>query len=95
MSTHTTKVTIGTKPLAAIVAEFAADVAKGPKPQPPDARPGWVEYSVLLKELNMSAGQFERHFYPRVRSGEYESGRGTKIGKLGTLCVTSYYRRAV
>ncbi len=94
MSTTHTRVTIGTKTLDTIVAEFAADLVEPRTPRPPDDRPGWIEASELMRQLKLSRGQFERFIYPRTKAGLYEYGRGTKIDSRGVLNVAFYYRRA-
>lgn len=94
MSIKHTSTTVGTKSLAAIVAEFAADFNAPPQAQPPDDRPGWVESRQLMRELKLTRGQFERFIYPRTRAGLYEMARGKVIDSRGVLNVGFYYRRA-
>lgn len=94
MSIKHTSTRVGTKPLEAIVAEFAADLKTKAAPRPPDDRPGWIESRVLMQQLNMTRSSFERFIYPRKKAGLYELGRGTVIDSRGVLNVGFYYRRA-
>lgn len=90
MSTTHTRVTIGTKPAAAIIAEFRATLPV-PKPQPPAGR-GWVEASCLRAALGYNAGKFKRLVLNRTKTGAWERATGTKIDRRGNLCGAYYYR---
>lgn len=90
MSTTHTRVTIGTKPAAAIIAEFQATMPEF-TPQPP-AGTGWVEASELRAALNLTESKFKRLAFERMRAGVWERDTGTKLNKNGKLCGAFYYR---
>lgn len=90
MSTTHTRVTIGTKPAAAIIAEFQATLPEF-TPQPPAGK-GWVEAAELRAALNRTESKFKRLVCDRIRAGAWERATGTKLNKNGKLCGAFYYR---
>ena len=89
MTTHT-RVTIGTKPAAAIIAEFKATLPEF-EPQPP-AGSGWVEACELRSALGLTESKFKRLVLNRTHAGAWERDTGTKLNKNGKLCGAFYYR---
>jgi len=92
MSTTHTRVTIGTKPLDAIVAEFAATIAFRVERRPDG--PGWIEGTELAKALKMNRWAFGRVMREGVRAGKYERACGSKMRANGQATGTYYYRIA-
>jgi len=90
MSIKHTRTTIGTKPLAAIVAEFRATLPPE-KPSKPEG-PGWIEVLELRKRLGMGETKFSQTAKAKVDSGEWQREIGTKMGRTGVMRSTTYYR---
>lgn len=91
MSTTHTRVTIGTKPMDAIVAEFAAAIGVKPEARPPDDRPGWIEAGLLMRKLGLNKGRFKRHMDRLRKQGRAIAGFGTRLDKSGKLSGTRYH----
>ena len=89
MISHT-RTTIGTKPLAAIVAEFAASFPAYKENVP--AGPGWVEATALTKALKISRWTFARRMREGIAAGKYECAIGSKMRAGGKASGTRYYR---
>jgi hypothetical protein len=94
MNTHTTRITIGTKPAEAIAAEYAADFKTNDwKPRPPNDKPGWIESTDLRERLGLNVYAFKTRAHQLVTAKLYEMDFGTKIGANGKPCRSVYYRR--
>jgi len=90
MSIKHTSTTIGTKPLAAIVAEFAATITYRVERKPDG--PGWIEGSELAKALKMNRWAFGDAMRAGVAAGKYERASGSKMRANGQATGTMYYR---
>lgn len=90
MSTHMSRVTIGTKPLESLIAEFKATLPK-PKPTSPTGA-GWLEAAALRLALGVNEAKFKRIVLENLRNGTWERATGTKINCNGVLCGAFFYR---
>lgn len=91
MISHTRTV-VGTKPLAAIVAEFRATIPPTPPRRP--TGPGWIEATELRAQLGMGETAFSTLAAQQVREGVWQREVGTKRMSTGRLRSTRYYHVA-
>jgi len=92
MSIKHTSTTIGTKPLAAIVAEFRATIKPTQARKP--SGPGWLEAIELRTKLRMGETAFSHLAKKQVDTGVWLREIGTKPGSSGIMRSTVYYRVA-
>lgn len=89
MTTHT-RVTIGTKPAAAIIAEFKATLPVFHAGKPDGA--GWLESVELMTALGIGRSTFQRAAHKNVAAGIWERKIGSKLGANGRPAGAYYYR---